>query len=213
VRPLLVATRSRGKQAELRRLLAPLGRPIVFPEDIGLAESPQEATLEVARTFEENARAKARWFAAASGLDAIADDSGLEVDALDGAPGVRSKRFAGRDGPDHEVTAANNAELLRRLEGVPAERRGARYRCSLVLVPSPAKQGEGPHAERSELAVDGTASGRILTEPQGTGGFGYDPLFWSEDLRMSFGNASAEDKGRVSHRGRAVEALIRALSS
>ena len=209
---LLVATRSRGKQVEFRRLLAPLHREIVFPDDVGLAESPEEDTLESALTFEENAHAKARWFAGLSGLDTLADDSGLEVDALGGAPGVHSKRFAGRDGPDHEVTAANNAELLRRLVRVADGDRTARYRCVLVLVPSPAKQGEGPLTERPDLVVEGTASGRILTAAQGRGGFGYDPLFWSDDLGMSFGEASAEAKGRVSHRGRAAEALIRALS-
>ena len=207
-----MATRSRGKQAEFRQLLAPLGREIVFPDDIGLAETAEEATLEHALTFEENARAKARWFAAASGLDTLADDSGLEVDALHGAPGVHSKRFAGADGPDHEVGVANNAELLRRLVGVAEGDRTARYRCVLVLVPNPAEPGEGTHTARSELVVDGATEGRILTASRGNGGFGYDPLFWSDELQMSFGEATPEAKGRVSHRGRAVEALIRALS-
>lgn len=207
---LLVATRSRGKQAEFRRLLARMGRQVVFPEDVGLRESPEEATLERFETFEANARAKARWFAAASGLDTLADDSGLEVDALGGAPGVHSKRFAGRDGPDHEVTAANNAELLERLAGVQEGDRLARYRCVLVL--SPAKQDGGPHAEGAELIAEGSTIGHVLTSPRGSGGFGYDPLFWSDDLQMSFGEATAEAKARVSHRGRAVEALILALS-
>lgn len=206
--PLLVATRSRGKQAELQRLLAPLGRQIVFPADIGLTESAEEAGLEVFDSFEENARAKARWFAAQSGLDALADDSGLEVDALGGAPGVHSKRFAGREGPDHEVSAANNAELLRRLEGVEERDRAARYRCVLVACP-----GSRVPLGGVGLVAQGVTTGRILTAAQGTAGFGYDPLFWSDDLRMSFGDASPEAKGRVSHRGRAVEALIRALSS
>jgi XTP/dITP diphosphohydrolase len=207
VKPLLVATRSRGKQAELRHLLAPLRREIVFPDDIGLGESAEEAALEAFDSFEANARAKARWFALASGLDTLADDSGLEVDALLGAPGVHSKRFAGHDGPDHEVTAANNAELLRRLAGVPPSRRGARYRCVLVTArPSPIA------GETAEMVCEGVTTGRILEAPAGAGGFGYDPLFWSDDLQMSFGEASAEAKGRVSHRGRAVEALIRALS-
>lgn len=217
-----MATRSRGKQAEFRQLLAPLARTIVFPDEIGLTESAEEATLESHATFEGNARAKALWFAGAGGLDTLADDSGLEVDALGGAPGVHSKRFAGLDGPDHEVTAANNAELLRRLVGVAEGDRTARYRCVLVLspaqqgegplVPMPAKPAEGPHAERAELVVTGVTAGRILTAPRGSGGFGYDPLFWSDELGMSFGEASAEAKGRVSHRGRAVEALIRNLS-
>lgn len=216
---LLVATRSRGKQAEFRLLLAPLHREIVFPDDVGLPESSEEVNLEHALTFEENARAKARWFAAASGLDTLADDSGLEVDALGGAPGVFSKRFAGTDGPDHEVTAANNAELLRRLVGVAEGDRTARYRCVLVLTGRSEIRDQRSGSERqtsvlrSPVAVfEGVVTGRILTAPRGTGGFGYDPLFWSDELGMSFGEAVPEAKGRVSHRGRAVEVLIRALS-
>lgn len=199
---LLVATRSRGKQAEFGRLLAPLTADIVFPDDIGLAEYPDEDALERFETFEENARAKAEHFARRSGLPSLADDSGLEVDALGGAPGVRSKRFAGHDGPDHEVTAANNAELLRRLAGIPAAERTARYRCVLCL----------SRPEGGEVITSGSTEGLILVAPEGTGGFGYDPLFWSADLGVPFGIASAEAKGRVSHRGRAVEALIRELT-
>ncbi len=206
-----MATRSRGKQAEFRELLAPLGREIVFPDEIGLTESSAEATLESHATFEGNARAKAHWFGAASGLDTLADDSGLEVDALGGAPGVHSKRFAGVDGPDHEVTVANNAELLRQLAAVAERDRTARYRCVLVL--SSAPWGAGPHAAWKDLVVAGDVAGRILTAPQGSSGFGYDPLFRSDELGMSFGEAAARAKARVSHRGRAVEALIRGLSS
>ena len=198
---LLVATRSRGKQAEFRRLLAPLDAEVVFPDDLGLTTDPAEDHLERFDTFEANARAKAEYFARRSGLSSLADDSGLEVDALGGAPGVHSKRFAGLEGADHEVTAANNAELLRRLGGVPAAGRTARYRCVLVL----ARPGA------SELVAEGVTEGLILEAPAGGEGFGYDPLFWSADLGVSFGIASAEEKGRVSHRGRAVEALIRAL--
>lgn len=209
--PLLVATRSRGKQAEFRALLAPLGRSIVFPDEIGLGETPEEATLEAFDSFESNARAKAAWFAARSGLDTIADDSGLEVDALGGAPGVHSKRFAGVEGPDHEVTAANNAELLQRLSGIPLLGRVARYRCVLVL--SRVQEGDShPRVPRAEVEVEGSTAGRILEAPRGSGGFGYDPLFWSEELGKSFGEATAEEKGRVSHRGRAVSALLTALS-
>lgn len=199
---LLVATRSVGKQPELRRLLAPLGAELVFPGDLALAPEAIEDTLEVHDTFEANARAKARHFAARSGLPTIADDSGLEVDALDGAPGVHSKRFAGRDGADHEVTAANNAELLRRLEGVPAVARTARYRCVLVM-----RDPDG-----TERVTEGTTEGIILEAPVGAGGFGYDPLFWSADLGKGFGEASREEKALVSHRGRAVRALVRQLT-
>lgn len=207
--PLVVATRSRGKIAEFRRLLAPLPFPILFPDELGLAETAQEGSLEAFDTFEQNARAKARWFAALSGLDTVADDSGLEVDALGGAPGAHSKRFAGVDGPDHVVTPHNNAELLRRLAGVPAERRTARYRCVLVLVAGGMSVASGMS---EEIIVDGVAEGRILEAPQGAGGFGYDPLFWSEELGTSFGAATAEEKGRVSHRGRAAAALVARLT-
>lgn len=199
---LLVATRSRGKQAEFRQLLAPLGADIVFPDDLGLDELPEEAALESHDTFEANARAKAGHFARRSGLASLADDSGLEVDALGGAPGVRSKRFVGHDGPDHEVTAANNAALLRRLANVPAAERTARYRCVLCL----------SRPDGGVVVTSGTTEGLILAAAEGSGGFGYDPLFWSADLGIPFGIASPEEKGRVSHRGRAVEALIRELT-
>ena len=194
---LLVATRSVGKLAEFRALLAVPGLEVVGPEELGIVPDPAEDGLEVFDTFEANARAKAAWFAVQGGIPAIADDSGLEVDALGGAPGVWSKRFAGREGPDHEVTAANNAELLRRLGGVPPQARGAGYRCVLVL--------RWPGG-REQLA-HGTTRGRILEAPCGTGGFGYDPLFWSEELGRTFAEAPASEKHRVSHRGRAVASL------
>lgn len=201
---LLVATRSRGKQAEFRALLAPLADEIVFPGQLGIAESAAEDALEVHDTFEANALAKAEYFAARGGGPALADDSGLEVDALDGAPGVWSKRFAGAVGGDHEVTAANNAELLRRLDGVAPEGRTARYRCVLALAWPPV-------AHREPVLVSGWTSGTILTAPEGVGGFGYDPLFRSDDLGMSFGLATPEAKHAVSHRGRAVAALLARL--
>ncbi|HRP07675.1 MAG TPA: non-canonical purine NTP pyrophosphatase [Gemmatimonadales bacterium] len=215
-RPLLVATRSRGKQEEFRGLLAPLGRPVVFPDDVGLPYSEAEDLLETADTFEGNARIKAEWFAVRSGIDTVADDSGLEVDALGGAPGVHSKRFAGIDGPDHEVSAANNAALLRRLDGVPMELRGARYRCVLVCL-ALQEFGQPPNGAAGssgvgELVVEGVTAGRILEAAVGGGGFGYDPLFLSDELGISFGEATAAAKGAVSHRGRAVAALIRLLT-
>lgn len=201
---LLVATRSRGKQAELQALLAPLGCEIVFPDDIGITPSPEEAGLERFETFEENARAKAVWFATRSGLPTLADDSGLEVDALGGEPGVHSRRFAGRDGPDHLVTAANNDVLLARLSGVRSAERTARYRCVLVW--------HDPVAG-TELMTVGRTEGRIAEALQGTGGFGYDPLFVSDELGVPFGVASRAAKGVVSHRGRAVAAMVAALLS
>ncbi|MGH7582682.1 MAG: non-canonical purine NTP pyrophosphatase [Gemmatimonadales bacterium] len=199
---LLVATRSRGKQNEFRSLLAPIGAELVFPDDIQIVPSREEDDLERYDTFEANARAKARWFAARSGLPALADDSGLEVDALGGAPGVHSKRFAGVDGPDELVTAANNRLLIARLAGVPAEQRTARYRCVLVLA----------HVNgNAEIEVSGQCNGMIVDTPRGEGGFGYDPLFYSDELGVTFGEAAADAKAAVSHRGRAVAALVERL--
>ena len=201
---LLVATRSRGKQAEFRALLAPLGHELVFPDDIGITPSPEEDGLERFNSFEENARAKARWFATRSGLPTLADDSGLEVDALGGEPGVRSRRFAGHDGPDHLVTAANNDMLLARLSGVPQAERTARYRCVLVW--------HDPVAD-AELMTVGRTEGRIAEALQGSGGFGYDPLFVSDELGVTFGVASRAAKDAVSHRARAAAVMVAALRS
>jgi XTP/dITP diphosphohydrolase len=201
---LLAATRSRGKQPEFRRLLEPAGVEVVFPDDVGLWESPIEDTLEVAESFEGNARRKAEHFARLSGLPTVADDSGLEVLALGGAPGVRSRRWGGVTGTGAEVDAANNAELLRRLLGASEARRRARYRCVLVFLPRP---GAVPQV------FEGTCGGLVLEAPRGEGGFGYDPLFLSDDLGRTFGEATAEEKDAVSHRGRALRALAEALGS
>ena len=199
---LLAATRSRGKQPEIRRVLEPAGVEVIFPDDAGLREDPIEDTLELAETFEGNARRKAEHFARRSGLPTVADDSGLEVFALGGAPGVRSRRWADAAGSGEEIDAANNAELLRRLRGAPAQRRRARYRCVLVLL---REAGAVPQV------FEGVATGSILEEPRGNGGFGYDPLFLSDDLGRTFGEATPEEKDAVSHRGRALRALAEAL--
>lgn len=196
---LLVATRSAGKQRELQRLLAPAGHTVVFPDDAGIPESPEEDALESGESFEINARRKAEYFARRTGLPALADDSGLEVFSLGGAPGVRSKRWAGATGSSLEIDDANNAELLRRLLGAPESRRRARYRCVLVFLPT---AGGVP-----EIFV-GECPGVILESPRGKGGFGYDPLFLSDELGKSLGEASAEEKDRVSHRGRAARAFL-----
>jgi XTP/dITP diphosphohydrolase len=199
---LLVATRSAGKQREIRRILEPAGFDVVFPDDVGMWETEREAILETAETFEGNARRKAEYFARLSGLPTVADDSGLEVFALGGAPGVRSRRFAGAEGSPDTVDAANNAELLRRLRGASEPRRRARYRCVLVFLRD---------ASAVPDVFEGVAGGRILEAPAGTGGFGYDPLFWSDELGKSFGEAAPEEKDGVSHRGRALRALAAAL--
>lgn len=199
---LLVATRSVGKQREFARILEPLGVALAFPDDIGLAPRSDEDALELGDTFEANARHKAEYFARRSGLATVADDSGLEVLALGGAPGVRSRRWAGASGTPDQVDAANNAELVRRLAGAPPARRGARYRCVLVLLREPGAIPE---------SFEGSCAGRILEQPAGTGGFGYDPYFFSDELQKSFGEATPEEKDGVSHRGRAVRGLAAAL--
>lgn len=205
---LLVATRSPGKQAEFRALLRSLPFEILFPDEIGLAESAAEARLESFDTFEANARSKAHWFAGRCRLMTLADDSGLEVDALGGAPGVQSKRFAGLDGADDTVTAANNAQLLARLAGIPDAMRTARYRCVLVLMPRPEDR-----AAISEVVATGITAGRIVDAARGSNGFGYDPLFFSDDLGRTFGEATATEKHAVSHRARAVSELASRLQA
>lgn len=199
---LFAATRNAGKQHEIRRVLAAAGHEVVFPDEAGLYEDLQESLLENADTCEGNARRKAEYFARRSGLPTFADDSGLEVLSLNGAPGVRSRRFAAVDGPAAQVDAANNRELLRRLLGAPAARRRARFRCVIALQHRPGAVPE---------IFEGTANGTILDEPRGDYGFGYDPLFLSDDLGVTFGEASAEAKDGVSHRGRALAALVAAL--
>jgi XTP/dITP diphosphohydrolase len=177
---------------------------IVFPDDIWLRETSDGDALELADSFEINARRKAEYFARLSSLPTFADDSGLEVLALGGEPGVRSKRWSGASGNAAEVDAANNAELLRRLTGLPEARRLARYRCVIVFLKS---AGDVP------TVCQGDCAGRILEEPRGTEGFGYDPLFYSDELGKTFGEATAEEKDAVSHRGRALRALAQRLSA
>jgi XTP/dITP diphosphohydrolase len=201
---ILAATRNPGKQREIRRILGPAAVDLVFPDDVWLRELSEGDSLEAAESFEGNARRKAEYFARLSSLPTFADDSGLEVFALGGAPGVRSKRFAGASGNDQEVDEANSAELLRRLAGAPESRRLARYRCVLVFLKS---------AGAVPTVCQGDCTGRILEAPRGSGGFGYDPLFWSDELKKSFGEATDQEKDAVSHRGRALRALIPALAA
>jgi XTP/dITP diphosphohydrolase len=204
---LLVATRNEGKAREIRELFAGLPFEIVFPAEQFLERLPEEADIEHGATFVENAVAKARYFVKRGGIPTLSDDSGLEVDALNGAPGPHSARFAAlygnyREGQGGDADAANNALLLERLAGVPDERRGARYRAVVAFVETP---GGSPQL------VEATCEGRILAAPRGTGGFGYDPLFFSTDLGTTFAAASLAAKQRVSHRGRALRALIEVL--
>jgi XTP/dITP diphosphohydrolase len=201
---LLAATRSLGKQQEIRRILKATGLEIVFPDDIWLRETSDGDALEVGDSFEINARRKADYFARLSSLPTFADDSGLEVFALGGEPGVRSKRWSGASGSPAEVDAANNVELLRRLSGAPERQRLARYRCVIVFLKS---------ADDVPTVCQGDCTGRILEEPRGSGGFGYDPLFYSDELGKTFGEATAEEKDAVSHRGRALRALAQRLTA
>lgn len=195
----LLATRSAGKLRELEPLFAHAGIQVITLERAGIPETPDESGIEVFSTFEENALAKARYFLRATGLPTLADDSGLEVDALEGAPGIRSKRWSGRDDlTGIALDKANNAELLRALRG-KRERR-ARYVCVAALVTADA-----------ELLRRGEVEGEILEHPRGDGGFGYDPLFFSEELGKTFGEASLVEKEQVSHRGRAFRELVRAM--
>ena len=197
---LLVATRSPGKAREIRELLAGLPFDLAFPPDRFLERLPDEADLEIGASYVENAVAKARYFATRAGLPTVADDSGIEVDALDGAPGTRSARWSGAEGPGAD--AANNRLLLEKLAGVPEERRTARYRCVVAFLSVPSGVPE---------IVEATCEGFILAEQRGDGGFGYDPLFYSPELQMTFGEAPPGAKHRVSHRGRAFRALIEVL--
>jgi XTP/dITP diphosphohydrolase len=187
-----------GKLVELRELLATVGLTPVDLDAAGLPETPDEERLEAFDTFEENALAKARHFhALAGGLPVIADDSGLEVEALGGAPGVRSKRWT-VPAPGESQTAANNAALLRALEGRPD--RTARFVCAVAYL-----------AADRELVVRGETRGRIGDAPRGDGGFGYDPLFVSDELGATLAEAGGEAKARIGHRGRAFRALVAAL--
>ncbi|TLF73520.1 RdgB/HAM1 family non-canonical purine NTP pyrophosphatase [Nocardia cyriacigeorgica] len=195
---VLVASRNAKKLNELRRILDEAG--VAGLEIVGLDDVPAyDEAPETGATFEENALAKARDGAAATGLPCVADDSGLEVDALNGMPGVLSARWSGRHGDD----AANNALLLAQLGDVPDERRGARFvsTCALVV----------PGGE--EIVVRGEWPGSIGREPVGDGGFGYDPLFIPEGGATTAAQLTPAEKDAVSHRGRALKQLLPALTA
>ena len=186
---LVLATGNAGKLREFRLLLA--GLPLHLEPQSSFGVEPAE---ESGASFLDNALLKAKHAAQATGAAVIADDSGLEVDALGGAPGVWSARFAGQ----RADSAANNAKLLARLAGLAPEKRGARYRAVLVYMP---KGGGAPSI------AEGVWEGMILDEPRGSGGFGYDPIFWLPDLKLSAAELSEQDKNRLSHRGTALRAL------
>lgn len=203
----LLATRSRGKIAELVPMLAVHGVSIISLEEVGIAPHPDEDGVEVFDTFEANALAKARHFASRAGMPCLADDSGLCIDALHGAPGVRSRRFANDRGhvaaAGHDEDTANNEAMLDACwDSGRAPPWIAHYACA-------AAYSDG----RREAVVVGRTSGVITPERDGTGGFGYDPFFVSDDLGISFARATRDAKARVSHRGRAFAALLAQLGS
>jgi XTP/dITP diphosphohydrolase len=192
----VLASGNPGKLAELRSLFRDAGLDLeLFPQtDLGIDSAPEEGT-----TFVENALAKARHAARASGLPAIADDSGLCVDALGGEPGVRSARYAGETADDR----ANVVKLLDALRSVPDDERRARFHCVLVALVS----ADDP----APLIASGEWRGRIATQPRGTGGFGYDPVFLDPATGLTAAELSPAAKNLVSHRGRALGALASGL--
>ena len=205
---IVLATRSRHKLRELRELLDLGAAELISLDDAGVP--PGHEPEEDGTTFEANARIKARCYARQTGLLTLADDSGIEVDALDGGPGVRTRRYAGTDATD----AANNAKLLVALAGLPPERRGARYVCSLVL----ADGRPGSRGSRGGIPIlaesRGTVRGRIATEPRGGGGFGYDPIFEPRTEPpggRTFGLWTAAEKHRISHRAQAARRMAQRL--
>jgi XTP/dITP diphosphohydrolase len=194
VTELLVASRNPKKLAELRRVLdsAGVALTLLSLDDV----APFDEAPETGSTFEENALAKARDAFRASGLPSVADDSGLEVDALNGMPGVLSARWSGRHGED----SANTELLLAQMADVPEERRGAAFVSACALV-----------SDTREVVVRGRWPGTIVHAPRGTGGFGYDPVFLPEGWYRTAAELSPEQKDSVSHRGRALSALLPAL--
>ena len=192
---VLIATTNTHKIDEFRQILADLPCELVSPVDLGLSV----ALEETGATFEQNAILKAMAYADASGLLTLADDSGLEIDALNGEPGVYSARWAGEN-----VTYPQRFEILfERMRGVPSAERTARYRCAIAIA-SPAPLG-------LYAVVDGSLEGQIANEPRGTAGFGYDPIFFVPEAGRTVAEMSAEEKHRISHRGKAGRAAAEVL--
>ena len=199
---LLMATRSEGKLREIRPMFAAAGLTLVSLDELDIEESDEEKDLEPYATFEENAMSKARYFYEVSGgIPTVADDSGLEVDALQGKPGVLSKRWSGRDDLSGQaLDTANNLALLTALQD--AQTTDARYVCAVAFV-----------AVGFEITTRGETTGSIVRDSRGSGGFGYDPYFLSSELGRTFGEASPQEKEQVSHRGRAFRELLRRIQS
>jgi len=195
MKKIVVASGNAGKVAEISALLTPLTLTLIPQSEFGLEE-----VEETGLTFVENAILKARHAAAASGLPALADDSGLEVDALQGAPGIWSSRFAGANASDRD----NVDKLLQELRDIPEAGRSARFQCLMVFM---------VHArDPTPLICQGTWEGRILFESRGHNGFGYDPVFYVPDHDCASAELDAETKNRISHRGQALTKIVKALT-
>lgn len=193
---LIVGTNNAHKAEEIGQMLAELGVEVVTPRMLGYEGEP----VEDGDTFESNALIKARYYAHKSGLPCLADDSGLVVDALDGRPGIYSSRYAEND-------AARHTKLLGELAGLSPQERTARFVCVAALV-LPDAVGDGPIAGEGECLERGTCEGQIADAPRGTNGFGYDPVFFQEDLGCTLAEISAEDKNARSHRGAAMKNML-----
>lgn len=200
---IVLASGNAKKVKELSELLASFDYQIIPQTELNVSEVPETGT-----TFVENAIIKARHAAKVTGLPAIADDSGIEVDYLKGMPGIYSARFAALDDPEHQGNAddqANNDLLLEKLKGVPTAQRQARYQCILVFM----EHAEDP----TPIICQGSWEGRILEAEEGNGGFGYDPLFWNPEHQCSAALLSPEQKAAISHRGKALRILMEQLSA
>ncbi len=195
---LVLASGNAGKLLEFQLLLQPLACEVVAQSELGVPDAD-----ETGLSFVENAILKARHAARLTGLPALADDSGLEVDALGGEPGIYSSRYAGVD--DDDKDAANNRKLINALAGLASEERSARFQCVLVFM----RHANDP----TPLICQGSWEGRILHEVAGEGGFGYDPLFFVPELDCSSAQLPKEEKNRISHRGRAMQQLLEQLKA
>ncbi|MCW9048564.1 MAG: RdgB/HAM1 family non-canonical purine NTP pyrophosphatase [Gammaproteobacteria bacterium] len=191
---IILASGNAGKVREINKLLSDHGIEVVPQTEYDVPEA-----LEDGLTFVENALKKARHAAKLTGLPAIADDSGIEVDALDKRPGIYSARYSGEGATD----AKNNIKMLSELEGVSEEKRSARYWCVMVYLES--------ENDPTPIITQGTLEGKILTAPQGDGGFGYDPIFWLAEQNCSAAELSMQEKNKISHRAIALNALANAL--
>lgn len=192
---VVLASNNKGKVREFAELLSGLHLEVIPQVQLGVPEAE-----ETGLTFVENAILKARHAAKLTGLPALADDSGIEVDTLNGAPGIYSARFSGKGASDQ----ANNDKLLRLLADVPDDQRGARYQCLIVFM----RNADDP----TPIICHGTWEGRILRGPRGAGGFGYDPIFFVPTHGCSSGELDPVEKNKISHRGIALRALLNALA-